>query len=201
MSFFHHEKKEKVADRQQLVGDTAEFAKLSGENTVAEWLDHPVGGPIFRDMLQKDGQNEEVVRLLQDVPLDRLTEMDQNQFTKEMLDDMIRRTDPDQRQIEDQAPVVEISAEYLSEQQEDVANRLKGKTIIVMGAGSDIGRVTVSRLAREGSHVVAVDTVQAALDNLQNELNDVTITTVVADMTDEQSIQNIIDAASEGSVE
>jgi NAD(P)-dependent dehydrogenase (short-subunit alcohol dehydrogenase family) len=38
-----------------------------------------------------------------------------------------------------------------------VSGRFAGKTAIVTGAGSGIGRATVLRLAREGATVVAAD--------------------------------------------
>lgn len=43
---------------------TVKPGELSDESTVAEWLDHPVGGAIFRDMLKQAGQDESVLRLV-----------------------------------------------------------------------------------------------------------------------------------------
>jgi NAD(P)-dependent dehydrogenase (short-subunit alcohol dehydrogenase family) len=57
----------------------------------------------------------------------------------------------------------------MSQGSDTVAGRFAGKTAIVTGAGSGIGRATVLRLAREGAAVVAVDISGARLDGLTAE--------------------------------
>lgn len=204
MSFFHHE------DKQQKAETTAEDAtpgKLSGENTVAEWLDHPVGGAIFRDMLKQAGQNESVLRIVHKVSLKRLVEMSRGQFTPEMLEDMIAKANTGkvpqssegeeavEKPDEPEAPKP-IRREQQAEWQEQVTpDRFASKTVIVTGAGSGIGRATASRVAREGGRVIAVDISQERLDDLKQELSDADITTVVGNITEDESIQKIIEAA------
>ena len=74
-------------------------------------------------------------------------------------------------------------------------DRFVGKTVIVTGAGSGIGRATATRVAREGGHVVAVDIAEERLDDLLAELSGARITPVGADITDDASIASVIDAA------
>jgi NAD(P)-dependent dehydrogenase (short-subunit alcohol dehydrogenase family) len=45
----------------------------------------------------------------------------------------------------------------MSQSTDTVSGRFAGKTAIVTGAGSGIGRATALRLAREGAAVVAAD--------------------------------------------
>ena len=35
---------------------------LSGDSSVGTWIDHPVGGPIIRDLLAQAGQDPDVMR-------------------------------------------------------------------------------------------------------------------------------------------
>jgi NAD(P)-dependent dehydrogenase (short-subunit alcohol dehydrogenase family) len=52
----------------------------------------------------------------------------------------------------------------------DLSHRLQGRTIIVTGAGSGIGRGTALRLAREGAYVAALDVVPDGLEGLADEV-------------------------------
>lgn len=198
MSFFHRDVHHgpQVSSRSQ----PAEPGQLSGDNTVAEWLDHPVGGAIFRDMLHKAGQNESVLRIVRKLSMNRLIAMSKGQFTQEMLDDMVRRANAGEMPEGAPAPV-EASAPAKTEaplpewQEAIMPGRFDGKTVIVTGAGSGIGRATASRVAREGGRVIAVDISQERLDEFKHELHDANITTIVGDITNDESIEKIIHAA------
>ena len=150
MSFFHRDPKESAT--QEKVAKKPKV--LSGDSTVAEWLDHPVGGVIFRDMLHKAGQNENVLRIVRRLSLSRLIDMSKGQFTKEMLDDMVQKANAGEvpEGIE-AAPATTSSSEHVTEPLPEwhetiTPERFAGKTIIVTGAGSGIGRATASRVAR-----------------------------------------------------
>ena len=75
--------------------------------------------------------------------------------------------------------------------------RFSGKTIIVTGAGSGIGRATASRIAREGGRVIAVDVSQERLDEFAGEHAGADIVTLVADITDDAKVAEIVGAAGE----
>lgn len=198
MSFFHRDKKEAVP-AQGASTPSGTTPAITGENTVGEWLDHPVGGVIFRDMLKQAGQNESVLRIVRRVSLNRLIEMSKGQFTQAMLDDMIQKANageapssgPQGAAVATQKPTV-----TLPEWNEKITpDRFSGKTIIITGAGSGIGRATASRVAREGGRVIAVDISQERLDEFKQELAGSDVTLVAGDITKDESITAIVEAA------
>lgn len=73
--------------------------------------------------------------------------------------------------------------------------RFAGKTIIVTGAGSGIGRATAHRIAHEGGRVVATDVVEERLDALTTELAGLVVATVVGDVSSAETIDALLDAA------
>lgn len=75
------------------------------------------------------------------------------------------------------------------------AGRFAGKTIIVTGAGSGIGRATATRIAHEGGRVVATDVVPERLDALRDELPGLAVETVVGDVADPDTIDALLVAA------
>ncbi|MGG7509825.1 SDR family NAD(P)-dependent oxidoreductase [Plantibacter sp. YIM 135249] len=73
-------------------------------------------------------------------------------------------------------------------------NRFTGKTIIVTGAGSGIGRATATRLAAEGATVIATDIVETGLTELVTAATG-TVVTVVGDVSEAETIASLIEAA------
>ncbi|ROR30845.1 NAD(P)-dependent dehydrogenase (short-subunit alcohol dehydrogenase family) [Curtobacterium sp. JUb34] len=75
------------------------------------------------------------------------------------------------------------------------AGRFTGRTIIVTGAGSGIGRATATRIANEGGRVIATDVVAERLDALRSELDGFDVETVVGDVAATETIDALIAAA------
>lgn len=75
------------------------------------------------------------------------------------------------------------------------AGRFTGKTIIVTGAGSGIGRATAHRIAHEGGRVIATDVVPERLDALRDELADLDLAVVVGDVSHPDTIDALLSAA------
>jgi NAD(P)-dependent dehydrogenase (short-subunit alcohol dehydrogenase family) len=83
-----------------------------------------------------------------------------------------------------------------------LTDRLAGRSVIVTGAGSGIGRATALRLAAEGAAVTALDVVPAGLESLAAEAatDEATagrITTGAVDIADERSVVTSVAAAVE----
>lgn len=73
--------------------------------------------------------------------------------------------------------------------------RFTGKTIIVTGAGSGIGKATAVRIVQEGGLVVASDVDKDRLTELASQLGEGAVLTVAGDVRDKDVISAIIRAA------
>lgn len=70
---------------------------------------------------------------------------------------------------------------------------LAGKTVLLTGAASGIGRATALQLAEEGAHVLAVDRDREGLDELVGLAS--TIEPVLADLAEEERIEQVVTGA------
>lgn len=181
-------------------------APLTGDSSIGTWLDHPVGGPIMRDLLAQAGQNADVLRPVRRLAIKRLVKLSKGSFSQEMIDQLVARAaagdvpaNAPAASSEDAADAADAPATV--ERPEWVeridSGRFGGKTIIVTGAGSGIGRATASRVAREGGRVIAVDISSERLDEFAAELaaENATVITVAGDITDDDAIAKIVEAA------
>ncbi|WP_328498958.1 SDR family oxidoreductase [Streptomyces sp. NBC_00414] len=75
------------------------------------------------------------------------------------------------------------------------AGRFHGRTVIVTGAGSGIGRATAARIVREGGKVVATDIDPTALETLTSDLSGTELVTVAGDITHDTVIDQTLEAA------
>lgn len=186
---------------------------LTGDSSIKTWLEDPVGGPIIRDLLTQSGQDPDVLRPVHRLALKRLIKLSKGRFSQEMVDQLVARaaagdipataaaagTEPVTGGGTDVAADADATAEV--ERPEWVERldqgRFTGKTVIVTGAGSGIGRATASRVAREGGRVVAVDVSQERLDEFAAEHDGADVVTLVADITDDGKVAEIVAAAGE----
>src|SRR5690554_1238205 len=181
------------------------MAHLTGDSSVGTWLDDPIGGAIFRELLTQAGQDAGVLKPVRRLALKRLVKLSKGRFSQELLDELVTRAangDVNTDAAASGSPEGEASSEQgvtAVERPEWVERisegRFSGKTVIVTGAGSGIGRATASRVAREGGRVIAVDISQERLDEFVAETPGAEIVTVTADITDDAAIARIIEAA------
>ncbi|MET0734922.1 MAG: SDR family NAD(P)-dependent oxidoreductase [Microbacterium sp.] len=178
--------------------------QLTGDTSIADWLADPTGNAILTDMLAQGGQSPDVFKPVRRLAIKRLVKMSRGAFTQDMLDDLVVRAAAGDVPagaaatavpVEDDAPD-DVPSVPLREWTERIDNgRFTGKTVIVTGAGSGIGRATASRVAREGGRVIAVDVSQERLDEFVAEHSGAEIVALTADITDDTGIARIIEAA------
>jgi beta-glucosidase-like glycosyl hydrolase len=69
-------------------------AAISAEHTILEWLRHPKGGPILKNLMAQSPQApgtdmEAVLRMIEGMPLNRLVAMSQGALTQATVDEMV----------------------------------------------------------------------------------------------------------------
>jgi NAD(P)-dependent dehydrogenase (short-subunit alcohol dehydrogenase family) len=165
---------------------------LSADSTIAAWLKHPIGAQIVRSIAEKGGMDDHALRVLRKVPLSLLVESSGNAPVG-LIDSLVAQANGDAGPLQ-QEPTGLAWAESIT------PNRFTGKTVIVTGAASGIGRAVASRVAREGGRVIAVDISAARLDALLSGLPGADVHAVSADITSEDGVAAIV-AAAEGRVD
>ena len=73
-----------------------------------------------------------------------------------------------------------------------IPDRFAGKTAIVTGAGSGIGKATAIRLGREGAHVIATDISSERLDELLVEMISLSAVVVRGDISQQHTVDEVI---------
>ncbi|WP_433585518.1 SDR family NAD(P)-dependent oxidoreductase [Microbacterium hydrocarbonoxydans] len=157
---------------------------LTAHSTIGEWLNDEVGGPLVRGLFEKTGADPELLTPVLGLPLQQLVAMSQGALPQSVVDDLVRAAN---------GGVIPENTEEQGWTEKPTSGRFSGKTVIVTGAASGIGKATASRIAREGGRVIAADISAEKLDALKAELPD--IVTVAGDLTQQSAVDAVIAAA------
>ncbi len=160
---------------------------LTAASSIGAWLDHPIGGPLVRGLLEQTGAKEEMLAPLRGLPLQQLVAASGGQMPQSVVDELVLAANDGVIPTGDAAPAGWV--------ERATSDRFTGKTVVVTGAASGIGRATASRIAREGGRVIAVDVSQERLDDLRATHAESDIVVVRADITVQADIDAIIAAA------
>ena len=166
---------------------------LTAKSSIGDWLNHPVGGPLMREMLAAGGQDESALKPVRLFSLQRMVALSQGKMPQSVVDDLVLRANGGTAPVSDDDDEQD-DADAGAWTERITPGRFDGKTVIVTGAGSGIGRATASRIAREGGTVVAVDIAEERLDALKSEVGDAIIA-VGADITSTEGVERIVAAA------
>ncbi|MUK01242.1 SDR family NAD(P)-dependent oxidoreductase [Vibrio cholerae] len=158
---------------------------LTTHSTIEQWLDHPEGGPVLRGFLAQAGTEEAALGPARSMPLQQLVALSQGALPQSAIDGLVKQVNggviPEDDSSVWQEPVL--------------VGRFGGRTVIVTGAGSGIGRATASRVAREGGKVIAVDIAADRVEDLARSLPGHQVVPIAADLTDVAAVDRIVDAA------
>ena len=181
---------------------------LTAKSSVGEWLKHPVGGELLRELLAQGGQTEKALAPVRLLSLQRLVSMSNGMLPQETVDEMVLKVNggvaPAAAGIGDggtgDGADVDGGGGEGAELDEDwvekvTEGRFSGKTVIVTGAGSGIGRATASRIAREGGTVVAVDISRERVEELAASMPERLLIPIVGDITKPEDVAAIVAAA------
>jgi NAD(P)-dependent dehydrogenase (short-subunit alcohol dehydrogenase family) len=157
---------------------------LTANSTIGTWLQHPEGGPIIRELLSATGADESTLAPVLGLPLQQLVALSQGAMPQSVVDDLVLRVNGGVAPTED-----EDSGSW---KERITPGRFEGRTIIVTGAASGIGRATASRIAREGGRVIAVDISGDKLNDLAASVAGGTVVPVVGDITKQDDIDKIV---------
>lgn len=148
------------------------ISPLTQENTIEEWLADPDGGLVLREKLKEEGQETTALDPMAAMPLKSLVTMSEGRVSQDDIDEVVKAVNDGEipqapvASAQDGANVPESTPGW---EEHIVPGRFAGKTIIVTGAGSGIGKSTALRLMREGARVIATDIAADRLDDLANE--------------------------------
>ncbi len=156
---------------------------LTAHSTIGEWFDDPTGGPLIRGLFEQTGADPALLTPVLGLPLQQLVAMSQGAMPQSVVDDLVRAANGGELPVEEAAPEQAASA------------RFAGKTVIVTGAASGIGRATAERIAREGGRVIASDIAADKLEALKAENPNADIVTVAGDLTKQDAIDAVVAAA------
>lgn len=159
---------------------------LTAQSSIGEWLDDETGGAIVRGLLAQSGATEDKLAPLRTLPLQQLVALSQGQMPQSAIDDIVRAANGGE---------IPTEGESAAWAEKTTPGRFAGKTVIVTGAASGIGRATASRIAREGGRVIAVDIAADKLDEFAASLAGTEIVPVAGDLTKQESVDAVLAAA------
>ena len=159
-------------------------APLTAQSTIGAWLEHPVGGPLVRGMLAAGGTDDSMLAPVRGLPLQQLVAMSQGAMPQSVVDDLVLQANDGVAPEEPAAAAATVGSA-----------RFTGRTVIVTGAASGIGRATATRLVAEGARVVAVDVSAERLGEFVASLPGADLTAVAGDITRQDDVDRIAAAA------
>ena len=175
--------------------EPARRSPLTAASTIGAWLDHPDGGPLVRQLLAASGADEGSLAPVRALPLQQMVVMSQGAMPQSVVDDLVLAANGGVAPEEGEA-----AAEQAGWAERVTPGRFAGRTVVVTGAASGIGRAVASRIAREGGRVVAVDLDAERLAETAAAIGEQPgggagqVVAVTADVTDSAAVERVVAA-------
>lgn len=150
------------------------------------------GQPLLRGLLAAAGSDADGLDPVRGLPLQQLVELSQGQMSQSAIDGLVAQANGGVM------PTEEASTEQWRERID--AGRFEGRTVVVTGAASGIGRAVAARVVREGGRVVAADLSAERLQELAESLPADRVVTVAGDISAQADVDAIV-AAAEGRID
>lgn len=160
---------------------------LTAASTIGEWLDHPEGGPALGRLLAAGGADPSMLAPIRGLPLQQMVELSQGSMPQSTVDEMVREVN---------GGVVPDGTDSGAWAERITPGRFDGRTVIVTGAASGIGRATAARIVREGGRVIGVDITAGKLEKTAADLG-TSFAAVAADITRPEDVERIVATAGE----
>lgn len=160
---------------------------LTAGTPIGTWIEHLVGSELLRELLAPAGASIDSLQAVSSLPLRQLVALGQGLMPQEAIDALVLRANDGVMPAE--------QGESAAWAERITGGRFAGKTVIVTGAASGIGRATASRVAREGGRVIAADVSAGRLSALETELEGADVVTIAGDITRQEAVDAIVAAA------
>lgn len=170
-------------------------SSLSERSTVGDWLADPAGKAALSRLLTGAGSSLGAIEGAGPMTLTQLVPMSGGLFTDQMVTDLVQEVGGIETPADLPAEGTPGKTAAAGWEETITPNRFKGKTVIVTGAGSGIGRSTALRIAKEGGRVIAADISSERLEALVAEVPDLDITAVPGDISNDDDVTDIMEAA------
>ena len=173
----------------------SENKPLTAKSSIGDWLKHPVGGPLLRNMLAQGGQNESALKPVRMLALQRLVSLSKGKLPQQVIDDLVARANGGA------APAQPDDESVVESADPDVPVRSGRDVVIVIGVGG-MGEI-IARRQGGGKRLLLADFSAQALERVAGTLRgegfEVTVQPV--DVSSRESVAALVSAASElGSV-
>lgn len=168
---------------------------LSARSTVGDWIANSAGKAALSRTLTAAGSSLESIEGANRMPLSQLVPLSGGLFTDQMVADLVQEVGGTETQPDSQSGIVPGNAAAPEWEEVITPHRFRGKTVIVTGAGSGIGRATALRIAKEGGRVIAADISSERLEALVAEVPELDITAAPGDISKDDDVASIVEAA------
>ncbi|WP_120493794.1 SDR family NAD(P)-dependent oxidoreductase [Microbacterium phyllosphaerae] len=165
---------------------------LSADSTIGDWLADPAGSAALGRLLSGSGASPSAFDGAHQLTLNELVPLSSGAFTP---DDIARLVEEVGGKVVEVASSVTPAPRAPEWKEVIISGRFAGKTVIVTGAGSGIGRATAVRIAKEGGRVVAADISEERLQQLLEEHAELDLIAAHGDISNGADVERIVAAA------